>query len=42
MMLVYMMLSRFDPKAMESIVKDYYSKINLKALISDRLKDKPE
>ena len=40
-MLVYMMLSRFDPKAMESIVKDYYSKINLKALISDRLKDKP-
>ncbi len=37
-----MMLSRFDPKVMESMVRDYYSKVNLKVLINDRLKDKPK
>lgn len=36
------MLSRFDPKAIEGIVRDYHSKIDLKRLIDEKLKGKPK
>ncbi|MEM3016601.1 MAG: class I tRNA ligase family protein, partial [Candidatus Nitrosocaldus sp.] len=33
-------LKRFEPKYMESVVRDYYSSINLKNTLEDKLKDR--